>query len=113
MPTSTTPTLAVLREQIKTEGRVSSSDNLDGFIDGLVNELLCDYALKNRYFEFLVTNAVVPTTLNNGTYALPNDFIALRMIRYRQANGYTYTLNPRSAYIETAYGRSPRWYDLA
>lgn len=112
MPTSVTPTLAYLREQIKTEGRVKGSDNLDTFIDGIVNELICDYAQKNRYFELLVTNVPVLTTLNNGIYTLPNDLIALRLIRYRNANGFTRTLNPRSPFIESANGKSPRWYDL-
>lgn len=113
MPTSVTPTLATLREQIKIEGRVKGSDNLDSFIDGVVNELICDYAQKNRYFEFLVTNQVIPTVLNTGTYALPSDFIAMRLIRYKNANGYTWTLNRRSEYIETARGKSPKWFDLA
>lgn len=112
--TSITPTLAELRALIKKEARVQGSDNLDDFIDSLVNELLCDYAQKNRYFEFLLINQPVATTLNNGTYTLPDNFIAMRMVRYKQTpTGYTYTLNPRSPFIETANGSRPRWYDIA
>lgn len=114
MATSVTPTLAELRELIKKESRVSGSDNLDSFIDGLVNELLCDYALKNKPFEFLLTNQPVTTTLNNGIYPLPNNFISMRMVRYKEIpTGFIRTLNPRPQFVETANGRRPRWYDLA
>ena len=114
MPTSIAPTLAQLRELIKKEARVKGSDNLDTFIDGLVNELLCNFAAKNRPFEFLITNFPVTTTLNNGTYVLPDDFAMMRMIRYKQnPTGYIYTLHKRPDFIETARGRRPRYYDLA
>ena len=113
MPTSVTPTLTELREQIKQEARVKGADNLDTFIDNTINELLCDYAAKNRYFEFLETNHPITTVLNTGNYALPDDFIEARMIRYQNINGYTRTLNLRPVYIETARGHSPKWYELA
>lgn len=115
MPTSVTPTLAQLRELIKIEARVKGSDDLDSWIDALVNELLANYAQNGRYFEFLLTNQPVTTTLNNGTYALPDDFIAMRMIRYQENSNSRYirTLNPRPQYIETARGQRPRWYELA
>lgn len=113
MPTSVTPTLAALRILIKKEGRVEGSDNLDTFIDGVVNELLCDYAQKNRYFELLVTNEVIPTLLNTGTYDLPDDFMAMRLVRYKQgSSNYIYTLNPRPEYIETPRGSRPKWYEV-
>jgi len=113
MPTSVTPTLVELRELVKIEARIKGSDNLDTWIDALINELLCNYAANNRYFELLRTNVPIPTTLNNGAYSLPQDFIALRLLRYKQnGTGYTYTINPRSTYIETARGRRPRWYDV-
>lgn len=113
MPTSVKPTLTELRDLIKIEARVKGSDNLDPWIDALVNELLCNYAQNNRYFEFLQTNQPVTTTLNNGLYPLPDDFIAMRLVRYKQTpRGYTYTLNPRPQYIETARGMRPKWYDV-
>lgn len=113
MPTSVTPTLATLREEIKKESRVKGADNLDDHIDSVVNELLCDYAQKNTYFELLQTNVSVPTIAATGIYDLPDDFVRMRLVRYRHANGYTRTLNPRPQYIETANGNLPRWYDLA
>lgn len=113
MPTAVTPTLATLRNLIKIEARVSGANDLDTFIDALVNELLANYAQKGRYFEFLLTNQPVTTTLNNGTYALPDDFIAMRLIRYQQeVTQYVYTLNPRPQFIDTARGLRPKWYDL-
>lgn len=111
--TSITPTLAELRSLIKRESRLTGSDNLDDFIDGLVNELLCDYVQKQRYFETLKTNQIITTTLNNGTYNLPANFIAMRLVRYKQTSGYTFTLNSRGQFIETALGQRPRWYDIA
>lgn len=114
MPTSVTPTLVELRDLIKKESRVSGADNLDSFIDALINELLCDFAQKNRYFELLTMNEVVLTVLNTGTYDLPDDFVAMRLVRYKQTNSnYTFTLNKRPEYIETARGRRPRWYDIS
>lgn len=114
MPTSVAPTLLQLRDLVKKEARVDGADNLDPWIDALINELLCNYAANNRYFELLTINSAIPTLLNTGTYALPTDFVAMRLVRYReQNNGYTRTLNPRSQYIETANGQRPRWYDIA
>lgn len=114
MATSITPTLAQLRESIKKEARVKGADNLDSFIDELINELLCDYAINNKPFEFLLTNQPVTTTLNNGTYPLPTNFISMRLVRYKETpTGYIHTLRSRPQYIETAYGQRPRWYDLA
>lgn len=113
MPTYVTKTLAQLRVEIKKEGRVEGSDNLDEFIDNTVNELLSNYAQNNRYFELLVTNEVIPTILNTGTYALPDDFIAMRLVRYKQGNtSYIYTLNTRLDYIETPRGSRPKWYEI-
>lgn len=113
MPTSNHPTLAVLRDQIKIEGRVKGADNLDLFIDGLVNELLLDYAQKNRYFEFLQTNVPITTLKATGNYDLPDDFMSMKLVRHRNTNGYTRTLNFRNGFIETANGNLPRWYELA
>lgn len=114
MPTSNRPTLAELRNLIKIESRVKGADNLDGFIDALLNELLLDFAQKNRYFELLVTNSPITTTLAGGSYTLPTDFMSMRMIRFRMENtGSVRTLNLRSQYIESARGTMPKWYELA
>lgn len=114
MPNSATPTLAILRDQIKIEARVKGADNLDAFIDATINELLLDYAQKNRYFEFLVTNSPVTTVLATSGYTLPTDFMNIRLVRYRQTStGYTRTLEPRSSFVNTPNGRLPRYYDLA
>jgi hypothetical protein len=113
MPTSNRLTLAQLREQIKIEGRVKGSDSLNLYIDGVVNELLLDYAQKNRYFEFLVTNVAIPTLEATGSYDLPSDFMSMRLVRYRTANGYTRTLKARPPFIETANGTLPRWHEVA
>lgn len=113
MPTSNKPTLAELRNLIKIEARVKGSDNLDSFINALVNELLLDYAQKNRYFEFLITNSPITTIAATGSYSLPTDFMSMRMVRHRNEHGYTRTLNARNGFIETANGTLPRWYDLA
>jgi hypothetical protein len=111
MPTSNRPTLAELRAQVKQEARVKGSDNLDGFIDVLINELLVDYAQKNRYFEFLVTNYPITTLAATGSYNLPTDFMSMRLVRYRTATGYTRTLHPRSGYVDTPRGSTPRYYE--
>lgn len=113
MATSNRPILSVLRDQIKTEGRVKGSDNLNLFIDGVVNELLLDYAQKNRYFEFLVTNVPIVTLAAIGSYTLPTNFMSIRLVRYRNANGYTRTLNARPPFIESAVGTLPRWHEIA
>lgn len=113
MPTSNHPTLAVLRDQIKVEARVKGSDNLDPFINATVNELLLDYAQKNRYFEFLQTNVPITTLEATGNYDLPDDFMDMKLVRHRNTNGYMRTLNRRNGFIETANGSLPRWYELA
>jgi len=109
MPT----TLAQLREQVKVESRVKGADNLDGFIDTVINEQLVNYAGKNRYLEFLKTNVEIATVNGVDAYALPEDFGSARLVRYRNSNGHTRTLNPRPQFIETANGTLPRWYDVA
>lgn len=113
MPTSNHPTLAVLRDQIKTESRVKGADNLDSYIDAVINELLLDYAQKNRYFELLQTNVPVTTLAATGNYNLPGDFMDMKLVRHRNTNGYIRTINRRNGYIETANGSLPRWYELA
>ncbi len=36
-----------------------------------------------------------------------------RLVRYRQANsGYIYSLHPRSGFVDTPMGHTPRWYEL-
>jgi hypothetical protein len=111
MPTSNRPTLAELRAQVKEEARVKGSDNLDGFINTLLNELLVDYAQKNRYFEFLVTNYPITTLAATSGYALPDDFMSMRLVRYRTATGWTRTLHPRSQFVDTPRGSTPRYYE--
>lgn len=112
MPTSTKPTLAELREQIKIESRVDGADNLDVFIDGVINEQLTDYAQKNKYRELLVFNIIITTIAATGAYDLPEDFDKPFMIRYRNARGYQRTLNSRPSYIDQANGTMPRWFDI-
>jgi hypothetical protein len=111
MPTSNRPTLAELREQVKQEARVKGADNLDGFINTLINELLVDYAQKNRYFEFLVTNFPITTLAATSGYSLPDDFMSMRLVRYRTAQGYTRTLHPRSQFVDTPRGSTPKYYE--
>jgi hypothetical protein len=111
MPTSNRPTLAELREQVKEEARVKGADNLDGFINTLLNELLVDYAQKNRYFEFLVTNYPITTLAATSGYDLPDDFMSMRLVRYRTATGWTRTLHPRSGFVDTPRGSIPRYYE--
>jgi hypothetical protein len=112
MPNPAQITLATLRDQIKQEARVKGSDTLDTFVDSLVNELLLDYALNNRYFELLITNYSIATLQSTGDYALPTDFMAERLVRYQPTNGAARTLNKRNEYMENARGTLPRWYDL-
>lgn len=111
MPTSNRPTLAELRAQVKEEARVKGADNLDGFINTLINELLVDYAQKNRYFEFLVTNYPITTLAATSGYGLPDDFMSMRLVRYRTATGWTRTLHPRSQFVDTPQGSTPRYYE--
>lgn len=111
MPTSNRPTLAELRAQVKEEARVKGADNLDGFINTLINELLVDYAQKNRYFEFLVTNYPITTLAATSGYNLPTDFMSMRLVRYRTATGYTRTLHPRSQFVNTPRGSTPGYYE--
>lgn len=116
MPNAARPTFSELVDSIKIESRVKGADNLDVFIGTLINELLLDYAQKNRYFEFLVTNAQVATLQQTDRYSLPADYMNMRLVRYRQdsnGSGYTRTLHPRSQYVDTARGWLPRWYELA
>ena len=108
------PTLSQLRELVKIEARVKGANNLDTWIDTLINELLANYCANNRYFEFLTLNEAIYTTLNNGQYDLPDNFLAMRLVRYKEQNtNYIRVLNHRPEYIETAHGRRPRWYDVA
>lgn len=113
MAISVNPTLAELREEIKKEARVKGSDNLNDMINAIVNRLLADYAQKNLYFQFLQTNVLIPTVAATGQYDIPDNFIRMRLVRYKTSNGFYRTLNPRPNYIETTYGSLPRWYDLA
>lgn len=113
MPNSARLTLLEIRNQIKIESRVKGADNLDAAIDLIVNQLLLEYAQKNRYFEFLVTNSPITTSLSTGSYDLPEDYMNMRLVRYRQTPTlYTRTLHPRSGFINTASGRHPRYYEV-
>jgi hypothetical protein len=112
MPTPAQLTVATLRDQIKREGRISGSDNLDGFILDLINELLLEYTEKNRYFELLTTNYTVPTVAAQTGYTLPTDFFAERLVRYQSANGSPFTLRKRTEWIENPRGTMPRWYEI-
>lgn len=113
MPNSARLLLSELRNQIKIESRVKGADNLDTTIDSIVNELLLEYAQKNRYFEFLVTNAPLTTLYATSAYDLPEDYMNMRLVRYRQtATNYTRTLHPRSEYVDTPAGHIPRYYEV-
>lgn len=113
MPNSARLTLATLRDQIKVESRVKGADNLDSFIDNTINELLLEYAQKNRYFEFLVTNSPITTLAETGSYDLPEDFMNWRLVRFKQTpTGYIRTLDNRSAFVNTPAGRHPRYFEV-
>jgi hypothetical protein len=89
-----------LRNMIKREARVSGATDLDDYINTLINELLLDYCLNNRYFEQLQLNVPVAIIDTTGTYALPIDFQTESLVRYQDAaTGGTWTLYPRTGYL--------------
>jgi hypothetical protein len=113
MANSSRPQFDTLVDQIKIESRVKGADNLDLFIGNLVNELLLDYAQKNRYFEFLVVNNPITTYAATSLYNLPDNFMHPRLVRYKnETSGYTRTLHPRSGFVDSPIGPYPRYYEL-
>lgn len=107
-------TLLVLVEQVKKEGRVKGSDNLDTFIKDTINELLLDFTEKVRYHEMLLLNVPITLVDETGTYALPSNYQTLHLARYKVGEqGMFYTINKRPTYVENTSGGRPRYYDLA
>jgi len=112
MATTNIRTLAELREDIKVEARVKGSDNLDSWIDSLVNEILTSALQNKRYFEMLVLNEEIPTVAETDAYDLPDDFMAIRAVRYVTASGSSRSLNDKNHYVQIPRGRSPRYYEV-
>ncbi|SRR6266404_7379034 len=114
MPTSiATPTLKDLRDQIKTEARLEGSNDLDDFLTGLINELLLDYSIKNRYFELLQLNLAIALTTGIESYPLPGDFFIEKLIRYQDSQGNTRSLTRRSEHLDNPFDGSTRYYEIA
>lgn len=108
-----TLTLADIRTQIKTDAKVSGSDNLDSYITNLLNEYLLLYATEKRYMELLVLNHEIPTLAGIGEYELPANFMEAKFIRHRAASSFTRTLNKPNGFVETPSGSLPKYYIIA
>jgi len=113
MATTNIRTLAQMREDIKTEARVKGSDNLDSWLNHLINELLTTALTNKRYFEMLVLNEEITTVADTAAYDLPDDFMAIQAVRYRTASGASRTLFDRNTYASVPAGRMPRYFDIA
>lgn len=89
-----------LRNMVKREARVSGATDLDDYINTVINELLLDYCLNNRYFEQLQLNVPVDIIDTAGTYALPPDFQVESLVRYQEASSQNvWTIYPRTGYL--------------
>ncbi len=104
---------ATLLDEIKREGRVKGTDQLDTLILNTVNDLLLQYCLSNRYLEMLLTNQPITTIIANGTYSTPTGFQLLRLLRYQRSDGFKYTLIKRPEWIENPTGKNPRYYEIS
>lgn len=108
-------TLLALRNLIKIEAKVQGADNLDTWIDALVNELLLDFCLQKKYYELLLTNVLVATVAGQEAYALPANFNFMHLVRYQPArtNSRARTLWPRNEFVESVgLNGLPRFYQL-
>lgn len=113
MPNVSAISLSDLRNQIKREARVSGATDLDDFITSLINELLLDYCLNNRYFEQLRLNTVVAVSDLNGNYPLPTDFQTENLVRFKDNNTLnTWTLYPRTGYLANPAPGRPGFYQI-
>lgn len=112
MPTTNVRTLAQIRQDIKIEGRVDGTDDLDAWIDSLVNELLTSAIENRRYFELLVLNTEIPTEEGVSVYSLPANFCAMKQVGYKRGQSPTYTLHERGHFVEFPAGRSARYWQV-
>lgn len=77
------PSLAELRDQVKTRYRITSSD-LDGMIDDFINEAYRKLAQRFQWDSLLVENYAISLTGGTEQYTLPDNFwrMAQNGVRY-------------------------------
>lgn len=75
-------TKAELREAIKLEARLKSTDEWDDLVDQIVIEILTDYCNLARYDELLKERIPVTIVDAQQQYALPDDLQNISVIRY-------------------------------
>lgn len=112
MPTTNVRTLAQIRQDIKIEGRVDGTDDLDAWIDSLVNELLTSAIENRRYFELLVLNTEIPTEEGVSVYNLPANFCVMKQVGYKRGQNPTYTLHERNHFVEFPVGNRTRYWQV-
>lgn len=105
--------LGDLVDEIKQESKLQGSSDLNNFVLRLINELLLEYCLKNRYYELLQLNIPFNTTKDINIYPLPDDLQHISLIRYTNLAGNTRTLYSRNEFIANPVGSSPRYYQVA
>lgn len=113
MATTNVKTFTQLRNEIKAESKVEGADNLDGMIFDLIQELLTTECENKGYLEMLVLNTEIPTVSVTPSYILPNDFMRVRTVRYRQGTFPLRVLYDKNLYAENPIGNQPRYYEVA
>lgn len=115
MPLIGDNTVQQLIDDIKQEGRVKGSDNLNISILSLINECLLAHTETERYSKFLLIDVPITLVAGQGTYELPEDFQNIRTV-YWWRDGQPVnarTLREKGDFIERSRdGREPKWYEL-
>jgi len=91
-------TFGQLRTQVKLEGRVKGTDQLDGFVDDLIREVHDQHTERQRFDELFEPDRALTLESASGVVTLPEDFQHLSEVRFSTDGSSFRRLDVRGAY---------------
>lgn len=102
-----------LRDAIKREARIQTTNDLDVMIYDIMDGVVTDIFTKERCYELRVINAPITMTAATPTVTLPNDFMHVDEVFFSVDSGTTQLrLWPKNDFSYVQPTGTPKWWLL-
>lgn len=102
-----------LRDAIKREARIQSTNDLDTMIYDIIDDVMTDTFSKERCYELRVIGSGTAMANATPTITLPADFQHVDEVRFSTDNGVTFThLWPKNDFSYNVPTGTPKWWQI-
>lgn len=106
-------TKTLLRDSIKREARIASTNDLDAMIYEIIDDVVADTFYKQRCFELLVIGAGTAMTNASPLITLPGDFQHVAEVRFSTDSLVTQTkLVQQNDFVENTLTGTPKFWKI-